>query len=470
MAQTNNRHVRVLVLLLTLCATVALAWYASRQWRAFNISAGESWQKEFAPIIAGAAKSVVAIETEQRTVVGLTIKNAGSGFIIDSAGYILTNEHVVHEAESIRITLGDKRRFVAQLVGGDARTDLAVLKIDAANLPASEIVPVDDLTVGQVVIALGNPLGTGSDGKAVCSFGLINRLDQRLSDSPDDRNDRYYDNLIQTSAVTLPGSSGGPLIDEQGRTIGINTAMGAGVQTGRHYGFAIPLNRPIIHKISQLKAGISSHYAFLGIEVAEPDEKTQERLGLKDISGALVSLSLLDSPAQQAGIRSGDVVRTINHEKIFSRNDVISYVNRCRPEQVIEIELLRAIPDQPGRAQEITIATALATRSLRDLRGYQQEARVDSKVIWGMELKTLTAWRRLKMNLDPTQGGVLIYDVMPGSQAERRGIRPGSIIVALGKDKVDNLADFAIVTKMYRFMPHIELLAQRPSLDFFDGR
>jgi len=409
--------------------------------------------EDHSEIIQKASKAVVAIETETLKQI-IQAENAGSGFMIDPAGLVLTNEHVVHDAKVIRVTLADRRKFVAEIVAADTRSDLAVLKIEAENLPTLPLAPAEDLAPGQVVIALGNPYGTGADGISVSQIGRISRLEQTSSDL-DPTNDRFYDNLIQTTAVIYPGNSGGPLIDKYGYAVGLNTAMGTSLSSDAQFGFAIAFDRKIRMILEQLKAGGTIYHAFLGVHPTELDENTRKTLNLKDISGALVSAVFPGSPAQQAGIHIGDVVRAVDDRNIYNPNDLISYISSSQPGNVVEVSLLRKVD---GAKRELVLKVRLEDRTREDIEGYAQEARLSSSLKWGMAVKDLIPWRRRKLNLSPTQPGVLVYSVEPGSAADQQNIRPGTIITAIGYNKVDNLRDFDRVAGNYTNLPGVKIL------------
>jgi len=410
-------------------------------------------EENYSDVIQKASKSVVAVETEVSKN-RMTVENAGSGFIIASVGLILTNEHVVHEAKIIRVTLADKRKFVANIVSADVRTDLAILKIEGENFPALSIAPAEKLAPGQIVIALGNPYGTGADGIAVSQIGQISRLQQSSADL-DPEHDRFYDNLIQTTAVIYPGNSGGPLIDKNGQAVGLNTAMGTTIDNDAQFGFAIAFDLKTRSILELLKAGATVFHAFLGVETEEVDENTRHKLNLKDISGALVSTVLPGSPAQRADIRIGDVIRAVDSKNIYGPNDLISFINSRQPGSLVQISLLRKVYD---KKQERRLPVRLEERTLQDLQGYTQEGRMTSSVKWGMAVKDLIPWRRRKLNLPMAQSGVLVYSVEPDSPADKRNIQPGMVITTIGYDRVDNIRDFTIVAQKHRYLPIVDIL------------
>lgn len=464
MSQITNRTLNRLSVVLAFCALAAavLLLYQQRM-RREGLDQSEAYER-FSEIVETASQSVVALDAEQESGVrNVVFQNIGSGFILDGQGHILTNEHVVHEAKSIRVTLADRRKLYAKLVGGDPRTDLAVLKVEAGELKPLPPAEPGKLAVGQIVIALGNPLGTGADGRAVATFGRISRLNQSLQGGIDLANDRYYDNLIQTNAITLPGNSGGPLINTQGQVIGVNTAMATSRDEKRSFGFAIALDERTLAKIAALKEGQEPAHAFLGVSTVDIPAAVQSRLGLEDASGALVDMVLLGSPAQQEGLRRGDVIVRLGGERIYSPGELMQRINQRQPGEVVQVEIIRSVENEPEKRE---VAIPLVSRTVRDLEGYQEEARLPSLLAWGLELKDLTAWRKSKLGLEVREGGVLVYEVEAGSEAEREGIRPGAVITAVGQNKVDNLREFAIVAKDSEQLPR--LVIRQPEPDFGD--
>ena len=457
MNTTNLKQHKLLTGFLLSCLTIILASTLYVAWVAYSERKKTSifWKQEFSQVLRSASQAVVAISTTQKNAPDrVRLSHAGSGFIFDPVGLILTNEHVVHDSEEIRITLADKRQVIARIVAADARTDLAVLKIDARNLSHLPITPVESLRSASIIIALGNPLGTASDGQAVATFGQINRRNQKLDLAIDRDNDRFYDNLIQTNAVTLEGSSGGPLIDTTGRVIGINTAMGTALRSAEHFGFAIELDQKTVDKINLLKQGRPVRHAFLGIDTARVDQDTKEQLNLKDLSGVLVKGAMVGSPAQKQGIRPNDVITHINDRIVRLPEDLISAVENHLPGQVVTLNLRRH--NVPA---SLSLDVRLTQRSLPDLKGYTREIAQPSLVAekWGMIVKPLTKWRREKMNLSPRTTGVLVYDVTPGSQADRQDIKPGDIITHIARRRIHTIKDFYNLAAKY---PHLPPLTQ----------
>ena len=428
------------------------------------------WNEEYGPVAREATEAAVAIAcTQDSPFPNMSVKSAGSGFVIDAAGFIVTNEHVIHGAREIRVTFSDRRTFLADVVSADVRSDLAVLRIEAGGLAALPLVPAKSLELGQIVIALGNPLGSGSDGRAVATFGQINGLKRRLGGALDKNNDRFYDNLIQTNAVTQPGSSGGPLIDVQGRVIGINTVMGMAVVSAQIFGFALTLTDETVADIERLKSGKPIDHAFLGVDTVLVGEASRRRLGLGDLSGALVETCLVGSPAHCAGIRRGDVITAVESQSVHSPQDLLAILSRGIPGRTVAIELYGNRGDHRAAGSR-SIKATLARRTRVDLKGYVEEAGRQSLFVepWGLELKPLTAWRRDNMNLGRSQAGVFVYEVARGSPADRHGIKPGQVIVQIAQTQIENLQQMGRLAKKYPVMPRITCLEAQPSPNWID--
>jgi S1-C subfamily serine protease len=420
------------------------------------------YSSQFTPVAETAARGAVAIKTTLRSAKAeLVVNNAGSGFLFQPDGYVITNEHVIHNVDEIRVTLADGSQHLAEVIGADSRDDLAILKIDAEDLPYIPLARADDLALGQIVIALGNPLGSGEDGQAVITYGQIVRLGQSLSDDIDAPNDRYYDNLIQSDAFTLPGSSGGPLINTQGKVIGVSTAMGKSLESGRHFGFAITLNAETLAKIDLLKSGQDIKHAYLGVKPVEVDESTRQQLALADLSGALLEEVYLGFPAQMAGLLPGDVIVSIDNITVHRPDDVFRYLHNARADQTIDIEVRRAQAKRHAGSVDLTVQAKLTQRMLADLQGSTYEAGLMRLEVpdWGLHLKPLTNWRRDRMKLPPHLEGVLIYHVFPGSPAEKSGHYAGQVITHLGQYRIADLDEFAASAGHFTVMPALKTVS-----------
>lgn len=257
------------------------------------------------------------------------VRGAGSGFIIRSDGYILTNEHVVRDAQTLKVTLFGGKKYDGRVIGTDPQTDLAVVKIDGKNLPAVEMGDSGKLEPGEWVVAIGNPYGFHDTVTA----GIISALGRSLEDP------NKSGNLIQTDAAINPGNSGGPLVDLNGKVIGINEAIIANAQG---LGFAIPINLAKNIAEELIKKGKVERPAtpWLGVGLVEINERIAEYYGLPNQEGAIIQV-FPGSPAAKAGILDGDVIKEINRKKIKNPQDVVDYIKDLKVGQQIEILVFR---------------------------------------------------------------------------------------------------------------------------------
>ncbi|HOJ78196.1 MAG TPA: trypsin-like peptidase domain-containing protein [Bacillota bacterium] len=256
-------------------------------------------------------------------------RGQGSGFIIRPDGYILTNEHVVRGAQKLEVTLFNSKKFTGKIVGTDSYTDLAVIKIEANNLPAVEFGDSDNLTPGQWVVAIGNPFGLHDTVTA----GIISALGRSLEDP------NQQGNLIQTDAAINPGNSGGPLVDLSGNVIGINEAI---LKNAQGLGFAIPSN--LAKKVADelIKKGKIERPAtpWLGVALSDISPQIANYYGLSNTEGAIVQV-FKGSPAAKAGLRDGDIIKEINKKKITKSSDVVNLVKEAKVGQRLNILVYR---------------------------------------------------------------------------------------------------------------------------------
>lgn len=253
-------------------------------------------------------------------------KGAGSGFVIDTKGYILTNEHVVRGADEIKVTLKDGRKFTGKVAGSDASLDLAVIKVEANDLPTVRLGDSSKIRPGQWVIAIGNPYGFSNTVTA----GIISATGRSLDDLG-------KKNLIQTDAPINPGNSGGPLLDLEGKVIGINVAIVAGAQS---IGFAIPVNAAKDVADELIKEGKVIR-AWLGVYMRDVDEKIAAYLDLPLAEGVVITEVAKDSPAEKMGAKKYDVIREIDGQKVSSSAEIQELVSKKRPGDSISLKVYR---------------------------------------------------------------------------------------------------------------------------------
>lgn len=340
-------------------------------------------------------------------------KSLGSGFLISKDGYIVTNDHVVRDAESIQVKLSNDKVYDAKVVGGDQKTDIAVIKISAADLPAAVLGDSDKLDVGQWAIAIGNPFGLDR----TMTVGVISATGRS------NMGIETYENFIQTDASINPGNSGGPLLNVYGEVIGINTAI---VAAGQGIGFAIPINmaKPIFSQLIQ-KGNVSRGY--MGVTIQPVTEELAQSFGLKHTRGALVNDIIKGSPADKAGIHQGDVITALNGAEVKDPSHLQRLVAEAGIGKAVKITVFR---DGKELQLNLTLASAdAAPRSQRELGGNrQQDGEAD---LLGLVVE------------DSGQGqGVVVVDTLRGGAAAEAGIRRGDLIVSINRKRITNATDY----------------------------
>jgi len=341
-------------------------------------------------------------------------EGAGSGFIIDGSGIIVTSHHVVKGADSVTVTLQDGRKLEAEVAGVDPKTDLALLEVEAADeLPVVEFGNSDRTRVGDWVVAVGNPFGLGGTVTA----GIVSGRGRDIGSGP-------YDDFLQVDAPINRGSSGGPLFDNTGRVVGVNTAIFSPTGGNIGIGFAIPANvaKPVIES---LRTDGKVERGWLGVQIQHIDETLAEALGLETAKGALVASVMAGGPAASAGLRAGDVITSFAGKKLDSMKDLPRIIAKIDSGTEVEIEVWR-----DGGPKTLT---ATIGEQGQDMRAAAPTTDSD-----GARLGVMLAPRP-----EPGKAGVTIAEVVPGSLAARNGLRPGDAIVRAGSKTVNDPDDVA---------------------------
>jgi len=351
----------------------------------------------------------------------------GSGFVITEDGYVVTNNHVIDRAEDIEVILENGKKYTAEIIGKDPKTDLAVLKIDPEeSLTAVQFGNSEDLRIGDWVMAIGNPFGLGYTVTA----GIVSATGRSLGLGA-------YDDFIQTDAPLNPGNSGGPLFNLSGEVIGVNTAIAA---RGQGIGFSIPINLAS-SVINQLKDNGKVVRGWLGVIIQEITPEIAESIGLESTNGALIADVSPDSPASNAGLKRGDVVIKFNGEDIEDFSDLTRFVGVAKPDSDVTLTVLRE--DKNKKLEEIEIKVKLG--ELKDqVQRKDSKEEVDSKL--GLNVREITPQLVNKFNLDQ-ESGVVIVNVARGSKAFEAGFRSGDVIVSIDKNKILNIEDYNKVVK-----------------------
>ena len=347
----------------------------------------------------------------------------GSGFILTSDGYVVTNNHVVENARQVIVRLPDRQEFDAEVVGTDPRSDLAVLKIDATRLPTLELASEDDIKVGQWVLAIGSPFGLDFSVTA----GIVSALGRSL---PTETGDNYVP-FIQTDVAINPGNSGGPLFNLDGEVIGVNSQIFTRSGGSIGLSFAIPVS-VVQNVVSQIQENGIVERGWLGVSIQDVDRNLADSFGLDRPRGALIAQVGRDSPAERAGLQSGDVIITFDGEAIETSADLPHVVGLIAPGSRAEALVVR-----DGDEQMITVEVgALAA---------DQVARVDSGVsadgrlqLLGMRIGEAEAGALADLGLS---GGVVIETVEADSPAEEAGVRAGDILTRLGSSPISRVSD-----------------------------
>jgi serine protease Do len=353
----------------------------------------------------------------------------GSGVIISPGGYILTANHVVSGADEIKVALGDdeSKKFTAKVIGADPQTDVAILKIDAKDLPVITLGDSDQLEIGDVVLAIGNPFGVGQ----TVTMGIVSGL-QRHGYGVNGAND--YENFIQTDAAINPGNSGGALVDAEGRLIGINTWIASSSGGNEGVGFAVPINMAR-HVMQGLISGGKVTRAMLG--VLYPQDITPEiakGLNLPDQNGALVGDIMPNSPAQKAGIKSGDVIVEVNGKKITDAHDLILFISDFAPGSQATVKFIR-----DGDTKTVTVMLAQNTQSANGERnGNGSDSNSSTDALDGVSVDDLNQDARQELQIPADIRGAIVTDIDPDSNSADAGLQKNDIIIEIDRHPVSN--------------------------------
>ena len=345
-------------------------------------------------------------------------RSLGSGFIIDKAGYIVTNNHVVENTDQIKVILKDNKEYEAKIIGTDKNTDLALIKINAdEKLTALDLGNSDDLKVGEWVMAIGNPFGLGHTVTA----GIVSAKGRVIGSGP-------YDDFIQTDTSINPGNSGGPLLDLDGRVVGINTAI---IQNGQGIGFAIPSNMAK-NIISQLKAHGNVTRGWLGVSIQAINEEIAAYYGLKSNKGALVMEVFPGDPADKAGIKAKDIIVQVDGKDVEDSRDLTAIVADIDVNQKVRVKIIRD-------GKEKIVDVKIAKRDDKDLASGGSAVEKGSNL--GLTLMEITPEVRKRLNLKNVQG-LLVTKVEPGGKAAKAGLARGDLIDEVNRTPVRTGEDF----------------------------
>lgn len=348
----------------------------------------------------------------------------GSGFIISKDGYVLTNNHVVDHADKVTVKLNDRRELEAEVIGTDQRTDVALLKIKADNLPIVHIGNPDKLKVGQPVLAIGSPFGFDYSATA----GIVSAKSRALP------NESYVP-FIQTDVAINPGNSGGPLFNADGEVIGINSQIYS--RSGGYMGlaFAIPID-VAMETVEQLKANGKVSRGYLGVVIQDVDRNLAEVYGLSKPAGALVAKVLPDTPADKAGLKEGDVITAFNGQDIGLSSELPQLIGRAKVGKKYPLSLLR-----DGKKLDLPFEVATLPDDETDSPETASEPDLNSL---GIGLRNLTDPEKAQLKVD---GGVVVQRLSDDGAAAEAGLQPNDVIVRLNNQAVKDTQEFLKVAK-----------------------
>ncbi len=377
--------------------------------------------------------------TEQR-------RGLGSGVIVSKDGYILTNNHVVHNADHIRVTLNNNKDYVGKVVGTDPLTDLAVVKIDADDLPTIKMGYSDSLKVGSLVMAIGSPETLSH----TVTFGIVSAKHRHINIIHEGK-EPGFENYIQTDAAINPGNSGGALIDMNGELIGINAAIYSKTGMNGGIGFAVPIDlaRRVMKQI--IKNGKVVH-ARIGIQGKDVTSALAKGMNLKNSKGILINDVVNNSPASRAGLKQGDVIKTYNGKPVKKYLDFRTEIATSKPGEKVTLGIVRN-----GKKKKIHVTLGkLNLKSGKSSNNSQQGVRERL----GFKVQKLTDRIRQALNIKNSQQGVVVTSVKQGSKASRNGLVKGDVITHVNKKKIKNMDNFNKAINQLRSKKHPVILLQ----------
>jgi serine protease Do len=373
-------------------------------------------------------------------------RSLGSGVIVDPAGLIITNNHVVSKADEIKVYLSDKREFKAKLIGTDSKTDLALLKIEAEGLPILTWADSDRLEVGEYVLAIGNPFGLNQ----TVTMGIVSAIGRASMGIAE------YEDFIQTDAAINPGNSGGALVNVRGELVGINTAIFSQSGGNMGIGFAVPSNmaRSIVEQLTKSGKVIRG---WMGVSIQELSTELASQFGVPDLKGVLVSDVLDDSPAKRAGFERGDVIVEYDGKPVENPTQLRNMVAQTAIGKKVPVKFIR---DKRPRTLDITIAEQPKTVA----QGGSEESGESvspAGALSDLTVGELTPDVASRLNLSSSEKGVVVVRVKPGGPAEEAGVREGDLIVEVNRQVITNLKSYEKATSKLGKDQSVLLLIKR---------
>ena len=363
----------------------------------------------------------------------------GSGVIVSTDGYIVTNNHVVEQADQLTVLLGDERKFPAKLIGTDPKTDLAVIQIDATDLPTLPWADSTSLQVGEMVLAVGNPFGLNQ----TVTMGIISAVGRANVGIVD------YENFIQTDAAINPGNSGGALVNLKGELIGINTAIFS--RSGGYMGIGFAIPSQMVRNVMQSLIGHGKVIrGWLGVSIQELTPELATQFDAPDNTGALVGDVFDDSPAGKAGIKRGDIIRSYNGKSINDPTHLRSLVAETSPESTVPVSVWRE-----GENRDLQVSIGEMPIDVASASSEKQGSTKGDHALAGITVEPVPPGQVRN------DAGVVITRVDPGTSAERAGLRQGDVLLELNRKQVRSVEDFKKLTNDLDTQAPILILLKR---------
>lgn len=347
-------------------------------------------------------------------------KSLGSGFIIDKTGYIVTNNHVIKDADQIKVILHDDQEYDARIIGADPVTDLALIKIDAKNLKPLEFGSSKNTEVGSWVVAIGSPFGL----EQTVTAGIVSAKGRIIGSGP-------YDDYIQTDASINPGNSGGPLLNMDGEVVGINTAI---IKSGQGIGFAIPSDLAT-SVIDQLKDSKHVSRGWLGVSIQDVSKEMSEYYKLNPDEGVYVAKAYEDNPAYEAGIRQGDVIISVEGVKISSSRDLTITIANLRVGSKVDVDVIRE-----GKNKTFTVKLGERPDNVQDSQFGGEQNSFDDL---GFMFRSLNKDLAEQLGYPSSFKGLVVTQIDPDSKAAMSGVRTGDLLVEINHKRINDLSDYS---------------------------
>lgn len=380
-------------------------------------------------------------------------KSLGSGVIVSSDGYIITNNHVVEKGEEIRVTLFDKSTFKGKLVGADPKTDIAIIQIDANSLPTLKWGDSEELQVGEFVLAIGNPYSLNH----TVTMGIISAVGRANVGIAD------YEDFIQTDAAINPGNSGGPLVNVKGELIGINTAIFSRTGGYQGIGFAVPSNMVRVIMDQLVQQGKVTR-GWIGVTIQELTPELSQKFGADRTQGALVSDVMKGGPAAKAGLKRGDIIIAFNGKIVKDVSNLRNMVAQSKIGNEVKIKILRSGKEYAIKVKIIEFPRA---REVAAILPDQSTAKSGSGVLTGITIMDLTKETLRQLGFNKNESGVVVVKVEAGSPADEAQIRKGDIIKEINKKKIENVENFNKITSNMKKSETVLLFINRSGKRFY---